>query len=153
MTSMLQDVVRYGTARRALALGRGDLAGKTGTTNEQRDAWFSGFNPDLVATAWVGFDKLQPLGARETGSRAALPVWIGFMEDALDGLPERSWEVPDGLVTVRIDPQSGLLAGSDFPDAIFETFREGSVPQRAASRPAVAGGEPGATGNVTEQLF
>ncbi len=150
MTSMLQDVVRHGTARRARALGRSDLAGKTGTTNDQRDAWFSGFTPDLVATAWVGFDKLQPLGARETGGRAALPVWMGFMEEALADLPERSWEAPDGLVTVRIDPDSGLLAGSDFPDAIFETFREGSVPQRTAE-PAVAGGGDG--GSVTEQLF
>ncbi len=128
MTSIMQDIVKRGTGRRARVLKRGDLAGKTGTTNDQRDAWFSGFNPDVVATAWVGFDEPRPLGDHETGGRAALPMWISFMREALKGLPEKPLVQPPGIVTVRIDPKTGLLAGPDFPGAIFEIFREQNVP-------------------------
>ncbi|NOX43914.1 MAG: penicillin-binding protein 1A [Gammaproteobacteria bacterium] len=130
MTSMMQDVIRSGTARRARQLGRGDIAGKTGTTNDQRDAWFSGFNPNIVATTWIGFDKPKPLGNKETGSAAALPMWIDFMRDALINYPEKNFEQPEGLVTVRIDPDSGLLASANNRNAIFETFREGNAPNR-----------------------
>ncbi|MEX0431178.1 penicillin-binding protein 1A [Spiribacter insolitus] len=133
MRSMLQNVVQEGTARAARALGRSDLGGKTGTTNEQRDAWFSGFNGDLVVTAWVGFDELQTLGRYETGGRAALPIWTDFMGAALESRPESEWPRPDGLVTVRIDPESGELAGADTPGAIFETFREANLPSSNAS--------------------
>ncbi len=133
MTSMMKDVIRRGTGRRALVLGRRDLAGKTGTTNDQKDAWFSGFNADLVATAWVGFDTPRPLGRRETGARAALPMWIAFMKEALEGRPERSLPRPTGLVTVRIDPHTGLLAAPGQKDALFETFRVGHAPLRKAS--------------------
>ena len=132
MRSMLQNVVQEGTARAARALGRSDLGGKTGTTNEQRDAWFSGFNGELVVTAWVGFDELQTLGRYETGGRAALPIWTDFMGAALAGRPESEWARPEGLVTVRIDPDSGTLAGADTPGAIFETFRESNLPSEAA---------------------
>lgn len=154
MNSLLRDVVRRGTGRRALQLGRKDLAGKTGTTNDQRDAWFAGFQPSLVATVWVGFDKLDPLGSRETGGRAALPIWIDFMRDALEGIPEAALKQPDGLVTVRIDPETGLLAGADHPGALFETFRAERVPTKSvnlgdSARRAGAGG----SGTVTEQLF
>ncbi|MDX9767359.1 MAG: penicillin-binding protein 1A [Ectothiorhodospiraceae bacterium] len=122
MVSMMQDVIRIGTGRRAQALGRGDLAGKTGTTNDLRDAWFAGLNGDVVATAWVGFDRHTPLGSNETGGAAALPMWIDYMRVALDGKPERLPAQPPGMITVRIDPATGLLAGSDARDAIFETF-------------------------------
>jgi len=128
--SMMRDVVRRGTGRGALRLGRYDLAGKTGTTNDQRDAWFSGFNADMVATAWVGFDKVQPLGNRETGGRAALPMWVDYMGEALKGIPEKPLKQPEGLVTVRIDPQAGCLATSRTKGAIFETFEAGKEPLR-----------------------
>ena len=105
MTSMMRDVIRRGTGRKARVLGRNDIAGKTGTTNDQRDAWFAGFNPEVVTVAWVGFDDTHPLGNAETGGRAALPMWIDFMRAALQGLPDHSFEQPPGLVTVRIDPE------------------------------------------------
>jgi penicillin-binding protein 1A len=113
-----------------MSLGRSDLSGKTGTTNERRDAWFSGFNADLVATVWVGFDEEQSLGAREEGSRTALPIWIDFMGDALQGMPERIPPKPSGLVTVRISPETGRVARANDGDAIFETFRVDHVPER-----------------------
>ncbi len=124
----MRDVIRRGTGRRAMALGRNDLSGKTGTTNDRRDAWFSGFNGDLVATAWVGFDQERPLGAREEGGRTALPIWVKFMGEALAGAPERIPPKPSGLVTVRVSSSTGLLARSSDMDAIFETFRADQVP-------------------------
>jgi len=128
MRSMMRDVIQRGTGRRARVLRRSDIAGKTGTTNDQHDAWFSGFTSDLVTTVWVGFDRPQPLGDRETGGRAALPMWIDYMREALKGLPPRPLERPPGLVTVRIDPKTGLLAPAGYPKAIFETFRVANVP-------------------------
>ncbi|OGT20208.1 MAG: peptidase, partial [Gammaproteobacteria bacterium RBG_16_57_12] len=132
ITSMMGDVIKRGTARRAMSLGRNDLAGKTGTTNDQQDAWFSGFHPSLVAISWVGFDQPQPLGNGETGGKVALPMWISFMAEALKGVPETAMAVPPGMVTVRIDPETGLLANSNAADAIFETFRAQTVPQQVA---------------------
>lgn len=123
MNALLQDVVKRGTARRALALGRSDLAGKTGTTNDQRDAWFNGYSPEQVAIAWVGFDSSQPLGSRETGGRAALPMWIEFMQEALRGRPETLFEQPEGITSILIDPATGLLAKPSDKEAIFELFR------------------------------
>ena len=128
VASMMQDVVRRGTGRRAMALGRHDLAGKTGTTNDQRDAWFCGFNADIVTTAWVGFDQVEELGNGETGSRAALPLWLGFMGEALKGVPEKPLQQPEGLVTVRIDPESGLLIPPEATGGIDEVFREENAP-------------------------
>ncbi len=128
VTDMLADVIQYGTGQRAKALGRGDLAGKTGTTNDGRDAWFSGFNPDLVATAWVGFDQERPLGADEEGSRTALPMWVTFMREALRGLPARSWPLPEGVVMARVSPDTGELARPGDPSAIFEYFLEEHLP-------------------------
>ena len=130
MNSILQDVIKRGTGRKAGVLAREDLAGKTGTTNDQKDAWFSGYNGRVVTTVWVGFDRVAPLGKRETGARAALPAWIDYMRAALDGIPETQMARPPGLITVRIDPDTGLLAGANHPNAIFESFREGSVPPR-----------------------
>ncbi len=107
MTDMMQDVVRSGTAARVGQLGRSDLAGKTGTTNEARDTWFAGYNPDLVAIAWMGYDQPRSLGRRETGSQSALPIWINFMGEALKGVPQKGWAMPEGIVTINIDPDTG----------------------------------------------
>lgn len=127
MYDMMRDVIRRGTGRRALALGRSDLAGKTGTSNDRRDAWFSGFNQELVATAWVGFDQERSLGAREEGSRTALPMWMYFMAEALKGVPEAPLPRPPGIVTARISASTGLLALAGTPDATFELFRESDL--------------------------
>ena len=150
MNSMLQDVIQHGTGRRAIALGRSDLAGKTGTTNDQKDAWFCGYNPSLVTTTWVGFDNLDPLGRAETGARAALPMWMDYMGAALAGTRQVKREQPDGLVTVRIDPVTGLLARSGQADAIFETFRVQNVPQLSVDSRSTGSGSR--SGSV-EQLF
>jgi len=154
IVSMMRDVIKMGTGRRALQLGRKDLAGKTGTTNEQRDAWFSGFNSDMVTVCWTGFDQGHSLGDRETGARAALPMWMAYMRQALKGIPERPLEEPPGLVTVRIDPETGLLAHADQQNAIFETFRTENVPKETAPQ-TLNGKDPGeGTGpNIPEQLF
>jgi penicillin-binding protein 1A len=155
MRTLMRDVVRYGTGRRALRTGRRDLAGKTGTTNDQKDAWFSGYSSTLVTSAWVGFDMNKPLGSRETGARAALPMWVDFMGHAMKGVPEVPYEQPAGLVTVRIDPETGMLADNSQQDAIFEIFREANVPQQrnvSAVAPGSAGNTPDGDG-ITEQLF
>jgi len=128
MNSITRDVIKRGTGRRAMVLGRNDLSGKTGTTNDQRDAWFSGFNADVVAVAWVGFDEFLPLGGRETGARAALPMWIEYMKVALDSRPENILPRPEGLVNVKINPQTGKPAGANDPNAIFEVFRSEYTP-------------------------
>lgn len=153
MNSILQDVVLRGTGRRALALGRKDLAGKTGTTNDQRDAWFNGYNPDLVTTTWMGFDQLRPLGNRETASRAALPVWIDFMKVALAGKPERQLPRPDGLVTMKINAETGLAATDTDTNTVFEIFRKEKAPIAGAVAPAElpASGDDAAA--IPEQLF
>ena len=151
MTSMMQDVIRRGTGARAKSLGRNDLAGKTGTTNDQMDGWFCGFNDDLVATAWVGFDTPAPLGRGETGGRSALPLWIDYMAVALKGVPETVQKPPQGMVTVRIDPATGLLATSGLPGAIFETFRKEQVPRQTSD--PLASGTGGTDNVIDEQLF
>ncbi|MBL1321690.1 MAG: penicillin-binding protein 1A [Methylophaga sp.] len=129
MNSLLRDVVRYGTGRKAMELGRKDLAGKTGTTNEQVDAWFNGFHPELVAISWVGFDSPRSLGRGEYGGRAALPMWMDFMKVALDGMPEELLKRPADMVTVKIDPKTGLLARANTEGAISETFRSDHIPE------------------------
>jgi len=133
MNSMLQDVVREGTATRALQLGRSDLAGKTGTTNEQRDAWFNGYVPGLVAVTWLGFDTSKPLGDGETGGHAALPMWIYFMQEALKDVPEHVFPQPDGLTTARIDPATGMLAAPGSSSGVFEIFPSDRVPRYYAA--------------------
>jgi penicillin-binding protein 1A len=149
MDSMLKDVVRRGTAYRASRLGRGDLAGKTGTTNDQVDAWFSGYSPALVATVWVGFDDPSTLGRGEYGGRAALPIWMKYMEKALADEPEQSLPQPSGITTARINKETGKRARPGDPDGIFEYFREENLPEMDSNL-----GEPG-TGDSTapEQLF
>jgi penicillin-binding protein 1A len=128
INSLLRDVVKHGTGRRALTLGRSDLAGKTGTTNDQRDAWFNGFNPSLVAVAWVGLDNGKPLGNKETGGRAALPIWIDFMREALKNTANIPLSQPDGIVGLLIDPETGLKTNPSNQKAIFEYFREENIP-------------------------
>ncbi len=128
---MMQDVIRRGTGRRARTLGRSDLSGKTGTSNDRRDAWFGGYNADLVATVWVGYDDDLPLGPGEEGSRTALPVWISFMGIALNRVPEHVLPMPDGIVNVRISKTTGCKARASDPldDVMFEVFRVDHVPQ------------------------
>lgn len=150
MRSMLRNVVEEGTGRRARELGRSDIAGKTGTTNDQNDAWFSGFNADLVATVWVGFDERQSLGRYETGGRAALPIWMGFMGEALAGRPASEWSRPNGLVTVKIDPETGERVSGDAPDAIYETFRTENLPPPPAPSDD---GSSGSGGEADTPLF
>ena len=128
INSILRDVITKGTGRRALALKRGDIAGKTGTTNGPMDAWFSGYNADVVTSTWVGFDNYTPLGRREYGGTAALPIWIEFMRRALRDSPELKRPAPSGIVSVRIDPDTGLLANPGQENAIFEYFPEEDVP-------------------------
>lgn len=130
VTTTLQDVIKQGTGRRVLQSGlrRNDIAGKTGTTNDKKDAWFAGFNSDLVTVSWVGFDRPKPL--HEYGSKAALPMWVEFMKKALHGKREHSMPRPPGLVTMRIDAKSGLPAESWQTDSVFETFREQYIPQK-----------------------
>ena len=155
MDSILQDVIKFGTGVQARALGRKDIAGKTGTTNDQKDAWFSGFNRHVVATVWVGFDRVAPLGKRETGAQAALPLWMDYMRTALADLPETELERPPNVVTVRIDPDTGLLAGANNAGAIFESFRAGEVPVRDDNDQHALQGSDASRGGGTlpEQIF
>ncbi len=133
MNSLLKDVVQHGTATAAKVLGRQDLAGKTGTTNEQRDAWFNGYTPSNVATAWVGFDDFSPLGNAETGGIAALPMWIEFMRTALKDTPETPLEMPEGIVKAFINPKTGLLTAAANKSGIWEYFQADHVPTRFSS--------------------
>ncbi len=131
MTDMMKDVVKRGTAVRARQLNRSDIAGKTGTTNDRRDAWFCGFNSQLVGAAWVGFDQERSLGPGEEGSRTALPMWMYFMSEALANVPERRSAPPPGLVSMRISAETGFAARPGEPNAIFETFMAGHLPPEA----------------------
>jgi penicillin-binding protein 1A len=128
MTDMMADVIKHGTGVRALVLGRDDIAGKTGTTNEARDTWFNGFTRNLVATVWVGFDQERPLGEAEEGAHTALPIWIQFMREALKGVPEQRREMPEGLVTLRISPDTGTLVSNENPDGVPEMFMVNHLP-------------------------
>jgi penicillin-binding protein 1A len=137
MTSIMQDVVRHGTATRAMQLGRGDLAGKTGTTNDQVDAWFCGYNRSLVAVAWIGFDQPRSLGNNETGAQAALPIWINYMGKALKGIPEAPATPPEGVITVRVNPQTGQRAADGIPEFFY---RETPIPESTGWGEEPAGG-------------
>lgn len=148
--SIMQDVITRGTGRRALVLKRSDLAGKTGTTNDQKDAWFSGFNQEIAATTWVGFDQPSTLGRSEFGGTAALPIWIDFMDIALADIPDIPIAQPEGIVSIRIDPKTGQLAYPGQENAIFEIFPASSVPTETARNPT----QTSATGTTrTEEIF
>jgi penicillin-binding protein 1A len=148
--SMLKDVIKRGTGTGARVLERDDLGGKTGTTNEQKDAWFSGFNHQLATTAWVGFDQPATLGYREFGGTAALPIWVDYMREALDGTPPANMARPDGIVEVKIDPDSGDRAAPEQENAISEIFRADNVPEETAGN-GLSGGSEDA--NLPRNLF
>ena len=148
MHSILRDVIDEGTGRRALVLDRQDIRGKTGTTNQLHDVWFAGFNRDLVATVWAGFD--QPGTTGEYGANLALPMWINFMRVALEGQPERVMERPEGLVTVRIDPETGLRAPPSQDNAIFELFYRERVPEASSNG---SGRSSGSSRSPSEDLL
>ena len=136
ITSMMTSVVQGGTGKAAMALQR-PIAGKTGTSNKVRDAWFVGFTPELVAGVWIGYDDLRGLGPRESGANSALPVWMEFMKTALKDTPAVDFPVPAGIETAKIDPKTGKLAYDGQPDAIDEVFLEGTVPTETANPPDV----------------
>ncbi|QFU77517.1 penicillin-binding protein 1A [Halioglobus maricola] len=152
LNSIMEDVITRGTGRRALVLERSDIGGKTGTTNGPMDAWFSGFNQDLATTTWVGFDNYTPLGRREFGGTAALPIWIDFMREALVDSEDRERPLPTGIVNVKIDPQTGLLAGSRQSNAIFEYFRQEHVPASGKDSSSQSPGNQG-TDDLVQDIF
>ena len=151
--SMMRDVVTKGTGRRARSLGRNDLAGKTGTTNGPTDAWFSGYGGGIVTTAWFGFDKNGVLGNREYGGSAALPIWIDYMRVALRGRPEVTPKQPEGVVTVKIDPATGLLAKPGQSNAMFEIFRQELAPTKQADNDDVSGASNNIEEVMAEDIF
>ncbi len=148
MDSMMSDVITRGTGRRALVLGRTDIAGKTGTTNDSKDTWFNGFTRNLVATVWVGFDQERSLGETEEGGRTALPIWVSYMQEALGGVPEYSRPLPAGLVQLRISPLTGAATGDDDPAGIFETFMIERLPTGGVLGDQDSGAAAGGSGTT-----
>jgi len=148
MDSMLHDVVRYGTGARAMSLGRKDLAGKTGTTNDLVDAWFAGYQPSLTAIAWIGFDQPRKLGNSETGAAAALPIWMAYMGKALKGVEETQQSVPEGVVSTGINPDTGQAAGDSKVTDYFYRENVPAAPRRDATGEGVRSPE-----EVKSQLF
>jgi penicillin-binding protein 1A len=153
MDDMMHDVITRGTGVRAgAALHRADISGKTGTTNLARDTWFNGFNPQIVATVWVGFDQERPLGEGEEGSRTAVPIWVNFMREALRDQPDRPRPMPSGLVQLKISPKTGAPAPND-PEAIVETFMEDHQPQVSTPGSPVPSTTPQNPSGGGEPLF
>jgi penicillin-binding protein 1A len=134
MTSLLESVVREGTGRRVKKLNR-PTAGKTGTTNNLNDAWFVGYTPSYITGTWVGFDDKSSLGKGETGSRAASPIWLGFMQEILKDKPEKNFQVPEGIVFIKIDSETGLLPIPESRKTRFECFKEETVPTEHTKKP------------------
>jgi len=155
MNSILRDTVAYGTAASAKVLERKDLAGKTGTTNDHRDAWFNGFNSDIVAVSWIGFDDNQPLGKGEAGGRTALPMWIDYMRVVLEDVPEKPLVPPPGIVTATIHRETGKPTTKEDPEAMQEYFMEDTLESSSdvldGSAAPVQGQSPPAA--VREGLF
>lgn len=141
MNSMMEDVIRHGTATKALQLGRSDIAGKTGTTNDHFDAWFTGYNPKQVAVAWIGFDKPQTLGRTETGGSAALPIWIKYMATALKGVPDQELPMPDGVLAIKIDPATGIRADNDSNGVYDYFYHENPPPEAEVPLPPMTDGD------------
>jgi penicillin-binding protein 1A len=134
MTSMLESVVKEGTGWRAKALGR-PVAGKTGTTDDFHDAWFVGYTPQYITGVWVDFDQEGSLGKGETGSRAASPIWLDFMKEALKDKPSMVFQIPNGIVFSKIDTETGLRATAASKKTKFECFKEGTEPTHIARFP------------------
>ena len=151
MTSIMRDVMRIGTGARSGKLGRHDLAGKTGTTNEFVDAWFAGYTSELVAVSWIGFDAPQTLGRNETGAQAALPIWMGYMSVALDKVPEQVFGPPDGVIGLRINPETGLKVADAQPGLLDYFYQEFPPAQQETLIGGVTGGER--REEVQNQLF
>jgi penicillin-binding protein 1A len=151
MHSIMRDVVRMGTAARAMKLGRGDLAGKTGTTNDFVDAWFCGFNPTLVAIAWIGFDQPQTLGRNETGGTAALPIWMSYMGPALKGVAEQPFTPPPGVLAIKVNPETGMRV-TDGESGVVDFFYQEFVPPEGGPANVPSVGERPAE-EVRNQLF
>jgi penicillin-binding protein 1A len=149
MNSMLKDVIKYGTGVRALALNRSDIAGKTGTTNNYRDAWFNGYTPELEATVWVGYDDNRSLGYGEEGAHVALPIWMHFMRYALEGVPQWQRPMPPGIVRLRISPRTGALVSDENPDGISEIFMANHLPTAASG----VGGAQGTQTQSGDSIF
>ncbi len=147
MTSLMKDVIKYGTGARAMSLNRTDLAGKTGTTNENVDAWFCGFDAAMVGVSWIGYDQPKTLGTNETGAVAALPIWISFMAKALKGVPESSLPMPDGIVALKVNVDTGLR---DDASALTEFFYS-EFPPRARDDSLSPTGQSGK--DIRDQLF
>jgi penicillin-binding protein 1A len=146
MTTLLKDVIRVGTATRALTLNRTDLAGKTGTTNENVDAWFCGFNAALVGVAWIGFDQPRTLGTNETGAVAALPIWISYMAKVLKGTPDAELPMPEGVVAMKVNAETGLRDDGGLTDFFFSEF-----PPRSREESLTPSGAP--QKDIRDQLF
>jgi penicillin-binding protein 1A len=146
MTSLLKDVIRVGTATRALTLKRTDLAGKTGTTNENVDAWFCGFNAGMVAVAWIGFDQPRTMGTNETGAVAALPIWISYMASVLKGTKDADTPMPDGVVAVKVNADTGLRDEGGLVEFFFSEF-----PPRGREESLTSSGTPAK--DIRDQLF
>jgi penicillin-binding protein 1A len=158
ITNLLQQVVSSGTGWRARALGR-PIAGKTGTSNNEQDAWFMGFTPYLLTGVYVGFDQVRPMGKYETGSRAASPIWVEYRQAVEDTYPVQDFPQPPGIVMARIDPQTGLLAGPGSTKSIFLPFKQGTEPTRTSTTPSSSGStespmtESGADEDLFKQIF
>jgi penicillin-binding protein 1A len=159
MNDIMKDVITRGTGRRALALGRGDLRGKTGTTNDSVDTWFNGFNNNIVASVWVGFDVPGPLGDGEEGARTAVPIWVDYMKEALRGVPESRHPMPEGIVELKVNGRSGGTRDADL-EPVFEYFRVDNLPTEEGyvGGPGIAPGDvdpysPDASQPVPEPIF
>ena len=148
MNSMMQSVIRNGTAAKALQLGRSDIAGKTGTTNDHFDAWFAGYSPKQVAIAWIGFDKPQTLGKNETGAAAALPIWMKYMASALRNLPDEGMPMPDGISVINIDPTTGIRDESGITEYFYH---ENPPPEVEIPLPSLLDDSDGTSDPLTNQ--
>jgi penicillin-binding protein 1A len=133
MTHLLQGVIQHGTGQRAKVLGR-PVAGKTGTSSDYSDAWFIGYTPSLLAGVWVGFDDKSSLGKNESGSRAALPIWISFMDQALKNTPVETLTPPKGITLIKVNLETGLPSDGDSPETIVEAFIDSSIPWKEEGR-------------------
>lgn len=160
MDSMLKDVIKYGTGRRALALNRTDIVGKTGTTNDQHDAWFAGYHPNVATVVWLGFDNNKPLGRGEVGGVASLPIWIDYMRVALQGEPTIERALPEDMIMLKVDPQTGEIVDQESGVGILEAFHIDQVPGLEFTGPTSVRVQPsnntvgvGHGENLPEQLF
>jgi len=158
MDSMMKDVIKYGTGRRALSLNRTDIVGKTGTTNDQHDAWFAGYHPHVATVVWLGFDDNKPLGRGEVGGVASLPIWIDYMQVALQGEPIIERPLPEDMVMLKVDPQTGAIVDQETGVGVLEAFHIDQVPGLEFTGPtSVSIGNSndsiGPTESLPEQLF